>query len=166
MQRTIIILSGPMACGKTVLARLLTHEGQTGIYFDVRSDGICTATKSAINQMLRCPRVVICAEFSNSARANPDLQELFKGARTLVINVSPGDGTAIIPTSSLASPPAFREWLLSFGNNTFEGGQRELNRIIEQLPPYASVADLRKLSMFSGLRMAKAYAAPADISGA
>jgi hypothetical protein len=87
MQRTIIILTGPPAAGKTTLARLLTCEGQSGIYFDVDLDGKCTATKVAINQMLACPRVVICAQHSSAAIRNPALTELFRDAQRLVFRV-------------------------------------------------------------------------------
>jgi hypothetical protein len=157
--RTIIILTGPEDSGKTTLAKLLTCDGQTGIYFDIEREGNPKATKVGISQMLQCPRVVICSFTSNVARGHPLLQELFRDARTLVVNVSKGDSTPLVPTWALASPPKFREWLLNHGNHTFSGGQTELNEIIEKLPPYGSLRDLYQLNVhgnFPALKMANA----------
>jgi hypothetical protein len=156
MQREIIILVGPPESGKTTMAKLLTHDSATGLYFDVRQDGICAATPFAIKGMMLCPRVVICAFSSGAARTNENLKPLFEGARTIVVNVSRGDTTPLVPAVALSSPARFREWLLSYGNHTFTGGQKELNKIIETLPPDSSLADLQKLKL-PCLKMADAH---------
>lgn len=90
MKRTVIILTGDCASGKTTLAQILTHDGQSGgqtgiVIEDYDHNRI---TQVGFREIRQCyPRIVICCE-AVTQELKEWIYELLADADVLIWRIS------------------------------------------------------------------------------